>query len=326
MNKVLFSVCVLLLLFSDVYGVCTDKNALFSVNATVRYNKIYRGFNVNGNFHSLERYTIIDVYQANVTDLCEGMIKNFPVLESLSMINVNLSKIHPDAFQNVPRLKKLSLAVNKLLHIPKGSFNNMPSLETIYLSENEISSLEEDVFKDMLRLKEIHLDRNRITELNGNIFRGCPQIKIIDFKFNLIKQISKTSFEDIRPEHENSITIFLNRNDIEKADDLYFDITNPVNLHLEGNRIRQLSSIFYKLKDKSRLYLNNNIISCVSDDIVENMENSAKELYVLNNPITCDCSNRMDRILQNEMYEKETLYYSSTFNCEFLNSVIFDRK
>lgn len=57
------------------------------------------------------------------------MIKNFPYLETLSLINANLTRLEPGLFQNVPKLKHVYFSVNNLVHIPRGVFNTITSLK-----------------------------------------------------------------------------------------------------------------------------------------------------------------------------------------------------
>ncbi|CAH1154165.1 unnamed protein product [Phaedon cochleariae] len=317
-------ICILLsLCFDGGKAICVDKNALYNVNATVHLTLHGSGLKVlNVNFYTLERYVTIDVTQANVTDLCEGIIKNFMNLDSLSLINVNLSRIEPEAFQKVPKLRKLSLAVNKLTEIVKGSFNNLEALEFLYLSANEISTIEENAFGSLINLRKIHLDRNKIVGLNGNLFHGCARLSLINLKFNMIESITKASFQDLRPNHQSSITIQLNKNRIRDVDPSTFGMSNPVILHLEGNYLDATSDLLYGLKEYSKLYLDGNQVRCLADDVIENMRNTTKDLSLLNNPMDCDCMDRIDERLD-EVYGTGKLEYSSTFPCLFAQEIKF---
>lgn len=66
--------------------------------------------------------------------LFTGMIKDFPVLKKLSLINANLSEIQPGIFEKVPRLEYLSLGVNQLLSVPRGVFDSVKSLKVVHIS------------------------------------------------------------------------------------------------------------------------------------------------------------------------------------------------
>ncbi|KAJ8975385.1 hypothetical protein NQ317_008600 [Molorchus minor] len=261
--------------------ICKQTNVAFSVKAIVHVNRESHGMVVSGNFLLLKRYAMIHVIEADVPVLCQNTITDFPNLEVLNLIDINLWNIQTNAFQDVANLKQLSLAANNLNEIRKGSFNNLPSLEKLYLSANEISYIEDESFANLPQLKAIHLDRNKLTELKGDWFSKCPIIDTINLQFNVIETISSTALRGIKPNHVAPITISLNKNLIKEVDKLYMDTNNPIYLHLEGNYII--------LNDNSKLYLNKNKISCVSDDILENMQNTTKDLYLEGNPITCNC-------------------------------------
>lgn len=315
------SLFLLLLYCDNGYSLCANKTALYAVNATVYPDIRSKGFSVSENFYLLENFAVIHVFQANVTDLCEGMVKNFPKLEILSLINVNLSKIQPNSLQKLNRLRELSLAVNYLTEIVQGVFNNLAALETLYLSSNQISFIQENSFANMPNLKSIHLDRNKMATINGNLFGGCPKIGTVDFRFNQIESIGRYSFADIKPASTNHIKILLNQNLISDIDRGSFEEINPVVLHLENNRLNGLTTItelFEGVKELSKIYLNKNQFSCVPDNIILNMRNTIKDLSVLDNPLSCECMDKIRELIGEELYGKGQLYYNSTFPCDSL--------
>lgn len=325
--QMIFSISFFLLLLycDESYGLCANKTALYAVNATVYPDIRSKGISVSDNFYLLENFAIIHVFQANVTDLCEGMVKNFPKLEILSLINVNLSKIQPNSLQKMNRLKELSLAVNYLTEIVQGVFNNLPALQTLYLSSNQISNIEENSFADIPNLKRIHLDRNKIVTINGNLFGGCPKINTLDFRFNQIESIGRSAFADIRPEGTEHVTILLNQNLISDVDTNVFDELNPVVLHLDNNRLNRLNTIselFQNLKDHSRIYLNKNHFTCIPEDIVLNIRNTMKGLSILDNPLSCECMDTISELLNEDLYGKAQLDYNSSFPCDSLKPFV----
>lgn len=310
------TIVALFFFFDGAKSLCANKTALYAVNATVHPDVRAKGLRVSDNFYLLENFAVIHVYQANVTDLCEGMVKNFPKLEILSLINVNLSKVQPEAFQNLKRLRELSLAVNSLTEIVKGVFAPLPTLEILYLSANQIANIQEDSFAGMLNLKRVHLDRNKIVTINGNLFRNCPKIGTVDFRFNQIEHIGKNSFDDLRPQNEDPITILLSRNLINDIDSKAFEQLKPVKLHLENNRINKITDFFYLMKEFSKIYLNKNQIPCISDDIILTMRDTSKDLTVLDNPLDCGCMDRIKALLGEEIYGSGQFFYNSSFPCD----------
>lgn len=314
----LISVFLLVLFCNECYSLCPNKTALYAVNATIHTDVRSPGMRISDNFYLYENFAVIHVYQANVTEMCEGMVKNFPKLQILSLINVNLSKIQPNAFQNLENLKELSLAVNHLSDITQGVFTNLPALETLYLSANEISYVQEDSFAGMLNLKRVHLDRNKIVSINGNLFRNCPKINEIDLRFNQIQNIEKNAFEDLRPDNTDPITIRLNQNLINNIDANAFSELNPVILHLENNQLNSITELFHGVKELSKIYLDKNRFACIPDDVILNMRDTSKDLSILNNPLSCDCMDRIGEVLNEELYGKGQLFYNSTFPCDSL--------
>lgn len=316
-----FSFFLLLLYCDNGYSLCANKTALYAVNATVYPDLRSKSIGVSDNFYLMENYTAIHVFQANVTDLCEGMVKNFPKLEILSLINVNMSRIQPNSLQILNSLRELSLAVNYLTEIVQDVFNHLPALETIYLSANQISVIQEGSFANMPNLKTVHLDRNRIVTIHGNLFDGCPKISLVDFTFNQIETIGRYSFADLRPDSEDYVTIFLNQNLIRDIDPNSFDEMNPVILHLENNRLNSLdkmAELFEAVKELSKIYLNKNQFSCIPDAVILNMRNTVKDLSVLDNPLSCECLDKITELTVEESYGKGQLHYNSTFPCDTL--------
>ncbi|CAH0554668.1 unnamed protein product [Brassicogethes aeneus] len=255
-------------------------------------------------FYTLDSYKEIDVTKANVTVLCENMIKSFSILESLSLIGIGLESIENNAFHRMPKLKVLSLSVNNMDKVRKGAFDNLPSLKTLYLSKNKIDYVEEDAFSNYKELEAVHLDRNQIASINGNSFRGCPKLRKIDFSFNLIHKILDTSFEDLRPLHNNLLNIKLTNNRMSYFSAASLGDLPPVELHLENNALKSLDDIYFSSKERSKLYFTNNAITCISEDIAHTIKGDKKFVNAKNNPLECDCTNKLESILTNNILSK----------------------
>ncbi|CAG9760590.1 unnamed protein product [Ceutorhynchus assimilis] len=298
--------CILLMFLiyfskTSANSVC-DKFALSSVDALVHKQINSRAiFHREENFNSLDGYINIDVVRANASRLCTGMVKNFPALESLAFINANLTEIEPGTFQDVPRLKKVYLSVNLIKHLPRGVFNTVPSIKIIYLSRNEIETIEDAAFSLMPNLKSVHLDHNKLTSLSGNVFFGSPLISQVDFSHNELTSINRNSFDDLRPSsHISHIDIFLQSNKINSIDSEALRPLKPVNLYLQRNEITRLSEIITALREKSRVYLENNKVTCVPDDALQIIKATDLKVYLRNNPVQCECVERIDNILDEE--------------------------
>ncbi|XP_028136021.1 leucine-rich repeat-containing G-protein coupled receptor 4-like isoform X1 [Diabrotica virgifera virgifera] len=303
---------IFLFVIQGVYSFCENKDAFNNVTVDVHISRNISSIKLVQQDH----YSIIDVKQGNITDLCDGMINNFPVLDTLLLINVNLSRIQPNAFQVVPRLRELSLAVNHIEDLVDGSFNNLDALETLYLSANKIKYIDGETFQNMKSLKHLHLDRNLINKLSPNCLRGSSLLSMLDLRHNLMEVVDGSTFPVIEPIFTDPVTIFLGNNYIKDVDPSVFTFKNPVNLHLERNNLNTVSTLFYGMREYSVLYLNKNQFNCLPDDVLENLKKTTKTIYLLDNPISCDCLKTIEKSFADELYGVEHLIYNSSFPCD----------
>ncbi|XP_066247697.1 chondroadherin-like [Euwallacea similis] len=307
-------------LFKGSSAACLDKFALSSVDALVHKQRNAKAITfLAKNFNELDDYISIDVIGSNVTELCEGMVKNFPVLESLTLVNANITSIESGAFQNVHRLKDLSLAVNRLKHIPRGVFNTVKSLKGIYLSNNQIESIEDAAFSEMPNLKSIHLAHNKIATLSGNILFGSPNISLVDFSYNKLTTIKDTSLDDLQYSTvRNHLKIFLQRNQIDSVSKYALaKLKVPIKLHLEFNRIINVSDVITSLREHSSVYLDNNKVQCVSDDVLKFIKWTQISVNINRNPVQCQCVENVDKVLNGDV--KGELNVITTLPCSLEN-------
>ncbi|CAG9856906.1 unnamed protein product [Phyllotreta striolata] len=299
---------------------CVDVDALSNVTARVRATKKSSGFtHKDVNFYLLDRYGAIDVLKANVTELCEGMIKNFPKLQVLSLINVNMSRIQPNSFSGVPELRELAFSVNNLSVIENGSFNNIPSLEILYLSGNVIHTIEVEAFQNLKNLRKLHLDRNTLLTLEPAAFTGTPNLQFIDISFNILRTIEKGNFPLLQPSFNEPIELLLAYNVIEDADPKVFDFTNPLILNLRQNQFDAISNLYFGLNAHSSINLDDNYLSCLPDDVLDDIRGSTKSISLKRNPLTCDCMKNIEEALGNgdQLFGIGVLEYSSMIPCSY---------
>lgn len=311
--KLLFFLFLLFFLGAVHCELC-NKTALASVDVWVHRDRFSRAFSRrNVNFNTLDSFREVDVTRANVTRLCEGMIRRMPRLETLSLIGANLQSIDVDAFLDVPKLNKIYLSVNKLEKIRKGSFNNLDSLKILYLSNNRIDFIEEGTFENFNQLEAVYLDRNYLSSFVSNVFSGCPNIRVIDLSFNQIHQITDNAFVDLKPTHGRLLNINLNNNRLDQFSASSLLYVTAVDLRLKNNKLRDINSIFFNAKPHSKLNFSNNKISCIGDAVAEEMRNSTKSVIISNNPLECSCFDRIDDILGDEILGKGELIFDT--NC-----------
>ncbi|KAL1489326.1 hypothetical protein ABEB36_014244 [Hypothenemus hampei] len=321
----MYKTFAILLLFSiAIYGdaefakatTACDKFALSSVDVLVQKQKNVRAISLKKtNFYSLDNLTTIDVIGSNISQLCEGIVRNFPTLRTLSLINANLTDIEPGAFQNVPKLEFLSLAVNRLTHIPRGVFNIIKSLKSVYLTSNEIESIEDAAFAELPNLKAVHLDHNRLVDLTGNIFFGSRRLSLVDFSYNQLTSITESAFDDLKSvTNVSRLNIRLQRNQIKTVHERALNSLPPIRLHLEYNFLTRLSEIVAQVKEFSEVFIGNNQIECIPDDVLDLIKVSKITLDVSNNPVDCQCVDRITEVLSG-IESKGQLNVNTTLRC-----------
>ncbi|KAH1019027.1 leucine-rich repeat-containing protein 70 [Dendroctonus ponderosae] len=319
----IFKIFLFFVCYSEMcLGACLDKFALASVDALVRSIPNSSAILMeNVNFNSLDTFVSIDVVSSNISQLCTGMIKDFPVLKKLSLINANLSEIQPGIFEKVPSLEYLSLGVNQLDYVPRGVFDSVKSLKVIYLTSNRIRSIEDGAFALMPLLEKVYLAHNQIAQLTGNIFFGSTRLSLVDLSFNKLVAIEESNFEDLKlregsPKHP--IKILLQRNQIENVARETFLGLRPVLLHLEYNQISRISQIVSGVPNGSKVFVDGNRIECIPDDVLERVEDGLLQLWAQANPLTCECLKRVQELVNNDI--KGQLNVSTTLPCDLFSS------
>lgn len=305
---------------------CPDRAALNKVDVFVRWDvNVHRSRLISININDLDRYIIIDVTKANVSVLCDGMVRKFPRLEELTLVDVNLTQILPGAFQDLPKLKSLSLAANHLTTIKNNQFANLPHLKTLYLSSNKIDYIEEGAFDELKSLERVFLDRNRISEIQAKWFLNQPAISLIDISFNTITRVQAAAFTlpprsvvEIRLVH-NYIEV-LDENAVTISQDIATDEEAPyLVLHLEKNNMRSVPYEFLESMDDlhTTVFLDSNYIECVSNEILELLKTSFVNLHIRSNPLSCDCLETLNKY--NRFDSKTNFFYNTTLLCDFYN-------
>ncbi|RZB39979.1 LRR 8 domain containing protein [Asbolus verrucosus] len=317
----LLTVAILLVLNHAHSQTCPDRRALQNVTAYWKnLNDENKGeYDDSINFYILENHTLIHIVKANVSVLCDGMVKNFFRLKYLALTDANISKILPEAFQQVPRLTSLSLAVNHLTSLKKDQFKNLQQLKFLYLSSNLIEDIEKDTFDELVNLEKIYLDKNKISEIESQWFLNNFQISLINMAFNKISKLQSAAFT--LPKN-SAVEIRLQHNDIEEIEERAVipggtDEEEPyLTLHLDHNDLKEIPSAFIKSMDNlhSSLYFNNNSITCISSETLNTLKNSAVYLHLVNNPLNCSCISNIKKFLkENQM--RVPFYYNSTNDC-----------
>lgn len=277
-----------------------------------------REYITDKNLNELDEYAIIEVTKANISTLCDGVVKNLPYLKTLTLVGANISKIQPDAFQNLPALVSLSLAVNHLTSIERYQFKNLGNLTNLYLSKNQIENVEEDAFIDLVHLRKVFLDRNKIHEIDSKWFLRNQKLVLVDLSFNVISKVQKEAFTLLG---NSVVEIRLRNNEIEEIEPNAVikkgeDTEKPfLTLHLDRNNITEISEDFLKSMDKlrSKLYFNSNLLTCFDPKTLRVLKTIGVVLHVEKNPINCECMIAATNFVED--HELNSVFYFSSTEC-----------
>ncbi|KAK9878660.1 hypothetical protein WA026_023109 [Henosepilachna vigintioctopunctata] len=316
----------LLLLISlqigEIWSVC-NITALSSVDAITLNKDGKSEYHYGVNFNLMDGYRVIYVTKANVTELCEGIVKFFGKLEELNLIDNNISSVEKNAFQHVPKLKKLSLAVNNLSVLKSGHVNMVKTLEVLYLTSNRLEIIDDDAFDDMINLKRIYLNRNKLKTISSSWFKNCSKLEVIDFTNNEITTIPPRAFTNLAPSFQDDFVQYkLSYNQItEISPDVLDGNKEFLILRLDFNRLKELPVVVFKnLAQVNSLVLNSNQIACLDKEILDYLKVHTISFHLVNNPIECACLDKFDNFV-NDNAMQASFYYNTTFNCKLLKQM-----
>ncbi|XP_015591263.1 leucine-rich repeats and immunoglobulin-like domains protein 1 [Cephus cinctus] len=182
-------------------------------------------------------------------------------LEILSLGNINIRKIHPDAFSYMNNLKSLNLSHNQISDLDTKIFSRTLHLETLFLNHNELSTIPDvcglpqleslslqynkirsvsaNTFCDTMTLKYLNLAGNQISNLQFDKFENLKRLEVLDLSHNILHELSADWNLSL-----NLLTdLHLNENYFEDLDHLYLNNTSALqNLYLLNNPIKTLNT------------------------------------------------------------------------------------
>ncbi len=85
-------------------------------------------------------------------------------IQTLSLMNENITSLKAGDFSGLTSLKHLELRRNQLSALPKGIFQGLPLVEVIALDNNQLSSLPDRVFFGLHSLELVTLHDNNFSE------------------------------------------------------------------------------------------------------------------------------------------------------------------
>lgn len=225
-------------------------------NTSITYIKpnIFKQFRnlyiLNMAYNEIKEVKNIDA--PNLTDLILDynpikVVKNEPLLqvtsiETLSLINCNITELYNETFSNLRELETLRLSSNNIESIPGGIFKSLNNLDSLNLSNNSITVLDNNLFCTTPLLRLVELQGNPIN-LNGTLYREMFN------KVNLT--LKKQRFEDISVD----LTVNVTGNVLTCGDNCTWkygdkNITSPFNKNVNQSKcsISICDELFY-MKD-----------------------------------------------------------------------------
>lgn len=253
--------------------------------------------------------------------LFEGSVRGLHSLERLTLTDMKITAIQPNAFEDLPNLEVLDLRRNLVEEIEEGVFNVL-NVTQLWLQGNRISRIATKAFDNMSYLEVVNLDNNRLTNVDTNWFGNTPNVQYLSLKQNLIEELPKRAFENIIGSHYtddgDTVTtdIYLSKNKITTIHpDAFENLETLGDLYLNSNRLKTLSAnVFSTLKNIQVLSFAKNKLVEIDDNTFSNTE-SIKELDISFNKLTCLPYSVADRA------EKIVLLGNKGFNCSCLNKL-----
>lgn len=216
----------------------------------------------------------------NLTRIPSFILRKFPKLRHLRMINTGITSLSSDSFaaghrlmqidlrrnqigSNVPThvfanlnsLEDVNLAYNKISRIEPGAFNSVPALKILFLSNNMLPSIHSDDFAGAKNLQELFLDSNVIERIEENSL-DLPNLEILSLKDNRLKSLPNKIFENSKKLEK----IDLSHNGLVEIDDIFKNCDQLYSLSLNHNpnlKNADLFEITTKIPSLSYLYLAN---------------------------------------------------------------------
>ncbi|XP_039962591.1 protein toll-like [Bactrocera tryoni] len=93
----------------------------------------------------------------------------FRLLEYLTLLNCNITKLPARIFASLPALRHLTLNKNELRALPPSLFVAQTQLQSLDLGDNQLASLSRTLFHPATKLTSLTLSRNRFVKLSAEM-------------------------------------------------------------------------------------------------------------------------------------------------------------
>ncbi|XP_035665461.1 uncharacterized protein LOC118408715 [Branchiostoma floridae] len=218
-----------------------------------------------------------------ITSISQSDFSRYRNLETLNLVDNNISTINSQAFYLLPNLTKLELDSNQITILRDDMFTGLGNLQTLYLYSSEISDIQAGTFSSTPQLTSLYMDYNKLTVLRSGMFTGLGNLETLNIRNNDISDIqagtfnSKSRLETLGLRH-NKLTIL--------RSGMFTGLRNLKLLSLDNNEISDIQTgTFSSTTQLKYLYLNNNKLTGIVSDMFTGLRNVEK-IYLQNNDIS----------------------------------------
>ena len=132
-------------------------------------------------------------------------------IQSLYMINKNITVLKAGDFDGLSALTRLDLWNNDLTSLPAGIFNGLSALTQLWLFDNDLSSLPAGIFNGLSALTQLDLSGNQLSSLPDGVFNGLTALTGLGLSDNDLTSLPAGVFSGLSELttlslHDNAVT------------------------------------------------------------------------------------------------------------------------
>lgn len=245
--------------------------------------------------HMDSRLTYLSLALNYLTDSSLQTLKtgNWQNLEQLILdSNTFNSGLPQNLFQNMINLANLNLQQTRLLTIEENTLNGLQNLHSLHLSGNDDLQIREGSFYKTPNLRELYLDVHQFTNhkfnFSSDTAAGLTNLERLELHQ---RNLEAKSFWNSLQKMPKLKFLKLSNTGLSTIPDLAFQYSTKLeSLEMDSNGLTQLtqSQIHGLGNSLLSLQLAHNSITSIDECVVQEWK-LLKAIYLLENPLYCDC-------------------------------------